>query len=1142
MADSKSVAAGPGLADLAETFASVARPTEPDPLHRVALAHGASFMTDTPTTSGPQPLVDGPAPLIEPSSAPARAPAAAIAARLGQAWAGQDSDLVFVAASERRADEIARALQAFAANEALTLVFPPWDCLPYDRAQPSRESMGRRMAVLAYLARQGRPGCLIVTSPEAVMQRIPPATAASDQFDIATGGVLDRDALRAFADRTGYLHDERIDEPGEIAILGEVVDVYPAAATSPFRIVLDADERIAEIKAFDPLTQRTQDTVSAVQLTPASEWIDQGKDAAEAGGGDLAEHYGTPLDDLFARLPDADILLDGDVADRVGQVADQIREAFEARRDFSGPDETRPGDPERIYLSAEAILKRLGRGREIEADDVSTPPAFALERAPGSALKLYIAAQQDKGRIIVIAGLGHELKVIARLLKRSGLEPPHRLDRWDDVARVEPGGFVSILADLEGGYEDPDAGVVMLTPIDITGGRLAQGGGVSGNPFGDTEIRPGDVVIHEDHGLGVLQALDTIEADGVRRDVVRLEYHGGATVLAPVEEFDRIWRYSSEPSAVTLDRLNSQGWATRRAELSAQIDITAARMVEMATARAAARTTPVSPPKAAYARFAARFPFPESADQLSAIRAVLDDLASGRPMNRLVCGDVGFGKTEVALRAAAAVALSGRQTLLAAPTTVLARQHFETFRKRFEGTGIKVAHLSRIVDAAEARAVKAGLADGSVHIVIGTQGLADDRLDFADLALVVIDEEHRFGARLKTDLAARAPHLLAMSATPIPRTLQSALVGVQDVSIIASPPARRRPIRTFLTDYDAGSLRSILRREKSRGGQSFVVAPRIEDLDPLAAELNSVAPEARLVIAHGKLPADELDGVMTGFANGRGDILLATNIIENGLDVPRANTMVVWRPDRFGLAQLHQLRGRVGRGRRQGFAYLLSDPAAPLAESTRARLQTLEALDRLGAGFAVSARDLDLRGGGDLVGDEQAGHIRLIGASLYQNVLGRAIRAARGESDADTVRPKLNLPVRGSLPDDYIPDPVVRINLYARLAQLASADRIDALHEEIEDRFGPLPEAAEALVGSARLTALAVAAGVTEVVSGPKAMALTFGRRRAEHLSGRVVADDYRRWSGARLILESDAARRQDLQFLETVLDEMAAA
>ncbi|RZJ45297.1 MAG: DEAD/DEAH box helicase [Brevundimonas sp.] len=1106
-------------------------------------------MTDATTpVSGPLALVDGPAPQGEVWTPARRTPPAAMAARLMQAWsAGEGRDLIFVAASERRADEVARALDAMAAADGPTvLVFPPWDCLPYDRAPPSRESMGRRMAVLANLGATAVRGRLVITSPEAVMQRTPPAGVADVRFDIAVGDPLDREALSRFVQRTGYVHDERIDEPGEIAILGEVIDVYPPAAASPFRILTDEGGAVMEIKAFDPVSQRSQDAIQALSLTAASEQIGEDAEADSltpaADAHRLSDHYDAALGNLFEALPDADLCLDTGVPERIDRVAAQITEAFEARRSFGEADGPRPLPPERIYLTAEDVSAALAHARAVDVEGVAPAPAFARERFPGVALKRYVQAQRAEGRTVVIAGLAHEHRVIARLLKRNGVEAPTRVEAWQDIATVAPGGLLAVIADLDGGYEDHPAGRTVLTPTDITGGRLARASGTAGNPFGETEIRPGDVVIHEDHGLGVLQALEEIEADGERRDVLRLEYHGGATVLAPVEEFGRIWRYGSEPSAVSLDRLNTQGWHKRRAEVSAQIDATAARMVDMARAREAATTPPVSPPKAAYARFTARFPYPESVDQLAAIDAVLADLSAGRPMNRLVCGDVGFGKTEVALRAAAAVALSGRQVLLAAPTTVLARQHYETFRRRFEGTDVGVAHLSRLVDGAEAKAVRAGLADGSVRVVVGTQALADDRLLFADLALVIIDEEHRFGARLKADLSARAPHLLSMSATPIPRTLQGAMVGIQDVSIIASPPARRRPIRTFLTDFDGGSVRTVLLREKARGGQSFVVAPRIEDIEPLTRRLAVLVPELEVAVAHGKLSADEMDAVMTGFADGRGDVLLATNIIENGLDVPRANTMLVWRPDRFGLAQLHQLRGRVGRGRRQGFAYLLGDPDTPIADSTRTRLQTLEALDRLGAGFAISARDLDLRGGGDLVGDEQAGHIRLIGASLYQRVLGRALRAARGEADADPVRPKLNLPLGGGIPADYVPDAAVRINLYARLAQLTSAEEIDALHEEIEDRFGPLPDPAVALMAASRLTALALAAGVTEVVSGPKATAFSFGARQAERLSGRMAPADDRRWSGDRLIVEANDATPHDQEFMEAVLGELAAA
>lgn len=1109
-------------------------------------------MTDTPTPhAGPSALVDGPAPKFDGEERPRKTPPAAVAARLLAAWRDMFSneDLLFIAASERRADEIARALEAMAPAEGVSpvLVFPPWDCLPYDRAPPTRESMGRRMAVLARLAEPGgQEGRLVVTSPESVMQRTPPLEAASVRFDITAGERLDREALARFARRTGYVSDERIDEPGEIAMLGEVIDVFPPAASSPFRVVVGDDGTVADIRLFDPVSQRSLDAAPRLRLGPASERI---VDEADADGDSrtsdehrLADHYSTPLRSLIEEMSEAEILLDDGVFRRIERVAAQIDEAFAARETFCDAEGPRPLPPDRLYLSREDASAALRRAKALDLSEIEPAPRLALDRAPGAALARYVRAERSEGRTVILTGLSHELRVVNRLLKRNGTDAPLPLEDGFDAAHLKPGGFASVIADLDGGYEDHAAGRTVLTPTDVLGGRMARSARASGDALGETELRIGDVVIHEDHGLGVLQALEEIEADGVARDVLRLEYHGGATVLAPVEEFGRIWRYGSEPSAVTLDRLNTQGWVRRRAEVNAQIKATAQRMVEMARAREAASTPAVTPPRTAYARFSARFPFPESVDQQASIDAVLADLASGKPMNRLVCGDVGFGKTEIALRAAAAAALSGRQVMVAAPTTVLARQHYETFRRRFQGAGVAVAHLSRMVGPTEARAVRAGLAEGTIQVVIGTQMLSDETLAFQDLALVVIDEEHRFGAKLKAELSARAPHLLALSATPIPRTLQSALVGLRDVSIIASPPARRRPVRTFLTDFDRGSVRTVLMREKARGGQSFVVAPRIEDLEPLAAILAALVPELEVVVAHGKLAMDAMDRVMTGFSDGQGDILLATNIIENGLDVPSANTILVWRPDRFGLAQLHQLRGRVGRGRRQGFAYLLSDPDQPITDSTRTRLQTLEALDRLGAGFAISARDLDLRGGGDLVGDEQAGHIRLIGASLYQRLLRRALREARGEEDPEAKRPTLQLTSGGSIPPDYVPDAAVRINLYARLAQLNSVEEIDDLNEEIEDRFGPPPEPVAALIASSRLAALSLSAGVSEVVSGPKATAFRLSVSRARTLSGRLQLEEAHRWSEDRLIVEAEKDAPHDQAFIERLLETLAAA
>jgi transcription-repair coupling factor (superfamily II helicase) len=694
----------------------------------------------------------------------------------------------------------------------------------------------------------------------------------------------------------------------------------------------------------------------------------------------------------------------------------------------------------------------------------------------------------------VLTGLRQELRPLARALARGLDLKPEPVADWSAALSAERGAVVSVELDLDTGFVEAASDLVVIAASDVAGGRTAARATTSVQDLlTEPDLRPGDVVLHEDHGVGVLRELARIEIDGVGRDTLQLEYHGGDILQAPVEEIGRIWRYGAEESAVSLDRLKGDGWAKRRAEVHRHLEAAAEQLVAMAKARQERQCAPIVPPKAAYAKFAARFAYPETPDQSAAIEAVLADLASGRPMDRLVCGDVGFGKTEVALRAAAVVALSGRQVALAAPTTVLARQHVETFKRRFAGTGIGVAHLSRLVTPAEARTVKQGLESGEIHIVIGTQALGGKDVAFDNLGLMIIDEEQKFGAALKSQLRALAEdgHILTLTATPIPRTLQAAMIGVQDVSVIASPPARRRPIRTFLAPFDAASLRMALLREKRRGGQSFLVAPRIEDIAPIAEQLAGLVPDLRVRVAHGGLAADAADAVMVGFADGEGDVLLATNIIESGLDVPRANTMIVWRPDRFGLSQLHQLRGRVGRGRIQGVAYLLSDPQDDLSEATRARLSTLEAFDRLGSGLAISARDLDLRGGGDLVGEDQAGHVRMIGAGLYQRLLTRAVQAARGEAEIADWTPDISLGEPGAIPVDYVPDAVTRINLYGRLARLDGPGEIDAFEEELEDRFGNLPTPLTDLIEQARLLRLAKAAGVRQVRAGPKGVSLT---------------------------------------------------
>ena len=1090
---------------------------------------------DARLTPGPGGLPDLPA---QPSTRPR---AAAVAAHLlAPARKAGAAGLIYLAVTERRAEEIGRAARSLAPDIEV-LVLPPWDCLPYDRASPSREAMGRRMTVLAALAAKARGPRLLVLSPDALLQRIPPRAAFTEAFEVVVGEALDRERLRAFALRAGYVEDDRIDEPGEIGFLGEVIDVFPADAAAPARIQLGEGDRIEQVRVYDPVSQRSEAEVAELRLPPASELLLE--DGAERTAGlehRLPEH--ASLQTVFDLAPKARLVRDADADAACARFHEQVQEAFETRRSFGDLDGSAPLPPERLYLTDPEADERMAglRGLELDLDAIAAAPSFATARNPGRAFCSFVQAQADAGLRVVITGLRQEQRALARALRRGLDLAPQPAEGWAEALEAAPGSILALEADLDLGFVDPSLGVAAITATDVLGGRIAGRRTPAMELLGEPDLRIGDVVIHEDHGLGVLQALERTEVDGEARDLLRLEYHGGATLLAPVEEFDRIWRYGSEAAAVTLDRLKGDGWARRRAEVSRHINETAAQLVELARARTEAKTEPLAPPRPDYLRFAAGFPFPETPDQAAAIEAVLADLASGQPMNRLVCGDVGFGKTEVALRAAAAAVLAGKQAIVVAPTTVLARQHLETFRRRFAAAGVEVAQLSRLVATAEAREVKAGLASGELRLVVGTHALAAEDIAFADLGLVIVDEEQRFGAKVKDRLHQLAPHLLTLTATPIPRTLQGALVGVQEVSVIASPPARRRPIRTFLTPFDPAAVRTALLREQRRGGQSFFVVPRIEDIAPMQAKLAELIPELGVQIAHGEVPAEQVDEVMVSFADGRGDVLLATNIIESGLDVPRANTMLIWRADRFGLAQLHQLRGRVGRGRAQGVAYLLTDPAEEIAEDTRARLSTLEAFDRLGSGFAISARDLDLRGGGDLVGDEQAGHMKLIGAGLYQRLLERAVRAAKGEALGDDRPPSFQTGAEGFIPEDYVPDEALRINLYARLARIGSADEVDAFQEELEDRFGPLPDPAAALLALGRLKALARAAGVTQVVSGPKAVALTLKPAEAERAQHSIEdGADGIRWSENRLICEAGGEDR--LSALERLLTRLAA-
>lgn len=1076
-----------------------------------------------------------PAPAAQPEST--RLPAGLVATRLAAALKDAGQPTCYVALSESAAAEIAAAVSALFPDLPL-LVLPPWDCLPYDRLPPSPHCMGRRMDALRIWRGPGDASRLLVTSLEAMLQRVPPATVIEgSKFDLAVGTPFDRKAFSEFVRQAGYIEEGVADDPGELVVREGVIDIYPAGAPGPMRIVLSEDDTVEELRGFDRVSQRTESFLERVTLGPASEAIsiDAEPDGAAPTSGTMERLLCRLYEDMpsvFEMLGDAVIHLAPGAETRVERHFDIIEDARQARKH---PGETDTASARSLYLSP-TEWDRYSQGMRTDGLDLEqegSQPAHLLAPGPGKLLTRLAQDGARQGQKIVLTGTGKGLDALARRLAKAAGTTVRSVDTWEAVLAAEAGSLLKLPCALERGFVDSRHNIVVVAAEQTSGTNSSH------VLLAEPELQIGDVVVHEEHGVGVLKDLQSIDVDGVSHDAARLEYRDGGSVLVPMEEFGKLWRYGSEPEAVTLDRLHTEAWQKKREKIAGDIQSTARHLAKTAKQRQALRADTYAPPRAAFAAFMRRFPYAETADQTEAINAVLSDLSSGRPMNRLICGDVGFGKTEIALRAAAAVALAGGQVVVIAPTTVLARQHFATFEQRFAGTGVSVAMLSRLVRAGEAKQVKAALAEGSLGVVVATQAILAKDVRFARLALLIVDEEHRFGLRQKRSMSTLAPslHVLAMSATPIPRTLQSAMVGIQEVSLLATPPRRRLPVRTALSAFDGASVRIGLMREFRRGGQSFVVVPRIEDVKAVEARLRKIVPELSIRVAHGKMPAAAIDEAVVSFAAGDGDILLATNIIENGLDVPRANTMFVWRADHFGLAQLHQLRGRVGRSGVQGMATFLTEESAELPEETRLRLSTLVENDRLGSGLAISMRDLDLRGGGDLAGEDQAGHIKAIGIGLYQTLLANAVAKLRKSAHDIQERTVLNLGISGTIPADYVSDPAVRLNLYAKLLRASSPKQMGDLEEEFDDRFGEPPQAVELLLRTTRLQLAAGRLGIARLEAGPKALALTLTRNAPAKIFVALAKSEGALRREDRLIFETAGrADEEPLCFFERVV------
>ncbi len=1060
------------------------------------------------------------------------------------------SRAVFIAADEAAMRSVSETA-AFFAPELEVIELPAWDCLPYDRASPALSVSARRLSALHRLQAAPAGPQLLVTTINALLQRVQTPFRVRESVRLLKPGMeIPRDSLIALLQRQGYSRTDTVVDAGEYAVRGSIFDIFPSGLESGLRLDFFGDE-LETLRLFDPNSQRSTGVLDQQLLLPASEaLLDEdsvkrfrtryrelfGANAtadplyqAVSDGRRLAglEHW-LPLFEerlvpLFDHLSADDVLVIDSAAlgaadERLGDIADY----YAARSDTSGKaaGSYRPLEPAALYL-ARADLDAALKSRPIHRADIFAQPEsaavldfgftsgrdFAPERARGdnvyeaAAKYLTDAAKRGKKAIIAAYTTGSRARIAAILGEAVGLAPI-MADDWQEALGLAAKGVpVALVLPLEAGFANAE--LELLTEQDILGDRLVRRKKrrKSADAFLAelSALGPGDLVVHMDHGIGRYEGLHSIPVGKSPHDCVMLSYAGGDKLYIPVENIDVLSRYGTGSEMVGLDRLGGEGWQKRKSRLKERIRAIAHELLKTAALRALRQATVIEADAASYDQFVDRFPWDETEDQERAIEEVLEDLAAGRPMDRLVCGDVGFGKTEVALRAAFVAAMSGQQVAIVAPTTLLARQHFSNFVERFAGFPINIGRLSRLVPPKEATSTRDRLTDGTVDIVIGTHAILAKSIKFKRLGLVIVDEEQRFGVNHKEALKQlRANvHILTLTATPIPRTLQMAMSGLRELSTIQTPPVDRLAVRTYVMEWDDMVMREALLREHHRGGQSFIVVPRIADMADLEEWLRNTVPEVRFVSAHGQMSPTEVEERMSSFYEKKYEVLLSTTIVESGLDIPSANTIIIHRADRFGLAQLYQLRGRVGRAKLRAYAYLTTPADQQLSEVAEKRLKVLGDLDSLGAGFQLASHDLDIRGAGNLLGDEQSGHIREVGFELYQSMLEDAILAAKaGEMglarERHSLSPQITVDAPIMIPEDYVPDLTVRMALYRRLNDAEDQADIESLSAEMIDRFGPLPQPTANLIKLIEIKRQAILANISKIDVGLKGTLVSF--------------------------------------------------
>ncbi len=1069
--------------------------------------------------------------------------------------------VLHIARNDKRLAAVKAAL-AFFAPHIPVVVFPAWDCLPFDRVSPNSDVAANRMATLAGLVHGMPKQYILLTTLNAATQRIPMRSVLETAaFSAKVMHRIDEDKLRQFLAGMGFVRAPTVMEAGDYAIRGGIIDIFPPGQSGPVRLDLFGDV-LDGVRRFDPESQRTVEKLDGIELAPVSEVIldeasitrfrqnyrvefgsggadDPLYEAVSAGRKHQGlEHwlpyFHTELETIFDYLPDATVFLDDHFDSHRQARWDSIQDQYETRifaleQKAQTGSTYKPCPPDLLYLNQDSWTKTVSERRILHFSQLPQPTGLGVTDAGGrigrnfsaerklenvslfSALDNHIEGRRAENQVVIASYSEGARERLHGLMQDQGLHDAKPVSSFLDIP-VGIGGVWLVVWALEHGFECN--GLTVISEQDILGDRLIRAPRKkrrAENFLTEAQgLTPGDLIVHVDHGVGRYNGLQVVNALGADHECILLEYAGGDRLFLPVENIELLSRYGHE--AGLLDRLGGGAWQAKKAKLKANILEIADRLIRVAAERILRSAQIMEPPTGMWEAFSARFPYQETDDQQRAIEDVLGDLAAGRPMDRLICGDVGFGKTEVAMRAAFVAAMSGVQVAVIAPTTLLARQHTKSFADRFRGFPVNVRQLSRFVGTREAAQTREGMAQGTVDIVIGTHALLAKGIRFKNLGLLVIDEEQHFGVKHKERLKQLRSdvHVLTLTATPIPRTLQLSLTGVRDLSIIGTPPVDRLSIRTYVSEFDAITAREALLREHYRGGQSFYVVPRISDLPEIEDFLKEQLPELSYVVAHGQMPAGQLDDRMNAFYDGKFDVLLATTIVESGLDIPTANTIIVHRADMYGLAQLYQIRGRVGRSKTRAYAYLTTKPRKPLTASAEKRLRVLGSLDTLGAGFTLASQDLDIRGAGNLLGQEQSGQVREVGYELYQSMLEEAIAKIKagemeGLSDADDQwAPNINLGVPVLIPEKYVPDLDVRLGLYRRLSGLSTKVELEGFAAELIDRFGKLPKEVNTLLLVVRIKGECKKAGIARLDAGPRGATIQFHKDKYANPAGLV--------------------------------------